>query len=196
MKALVVEDNKRLGQFLKRALGEEGYVVDLVTDGDTALQQAGTIGYDVIVLDWMLPDTDGVTVCRTLRGRGCAVPIVMLTARSEISERITGLDAGADDYIVKPFDPRGVSSSGSCARASGDGLASIDDRSAHRGSPREARHTRGRTASAHAARVHASVVPRARCGTRRSSFGAHFQGLGDDVRSRLERGRGAREKST
>jgi DNA-binding response OmpR family regulator len=104
MKALVVEDNKRLGQFLKRALGEEGYVVDLVADGDTALQQAGTIGYDVIVLDWMLPDTDGVTVCRTLRGRGCAVPIVMLTARSEIAERITGLDAGADDYIVKPFD--------------------------------------------------------------------------------------------
>ncbi len=104
MKALVVEDNRRLGQFLKRALEEEGYVVDLVPDGSTSLRQAETIGYDVIVLDWMLPDTDGITVCRTLRSRGCSVPIVMLTARGEISERITGLDAGADDYIVKPFD--------------------------------------------------------------------------------------------
>lgn len=104
MKVLVVEDNKRLGQFLKRALEEEGYVADLVADGTSGLRQAETIGYEVIVLDWMLPDTDGVTVCRTLRAHGCTTPIVMLTARAEVSERIMGLDAGADDYIVKPFE--------------------------------------------------------------------------------------------
>lgn len=104
MKLLVVEDNKRLGHFLKRALEEEGYVTDLVAGGTLALRQAETIDYDLIVLDWMLPDTDGTTVCRVLRARGCLVPIVMLTARAEVSERITGLDAGADDYIVKPFD--------------------------------------------------------------------------------------------
>lgn len=104
MKVLVVEDNKRLGQFLKRALEEEGYVTDLVVDGETALRQAEFIAYDVIVLDWMLPDSDGITVCKTLRARGSLVPVVMLTARAEVSERIHGLDAGADDYIVKPFD--------------------------------------------------------------------------------------------
>jgi DNA-binding response OmpR family regulator len=104
MKVLVVEDSKRLGSFLKRALEEEGYVTDVAVDGATALAQAERIPYDVIVLDWMLPDVDGVSVCRTLRSRGVGVPIVMLTARAEVAERITGLDAGADDYIVKPFD--------------------------------------------------------------------------------------------
>jgi two-component system OmpR family response regulator len=104
MKMLVVEDNKRLGRFLKRALEEEGHVVDLVGEGATALKQSETIAYDVIVLDWMLPDVDGLSVCRDLRARGDRVPIIMLTARAEVAERITGLDAGADDYIVKPFD--------------------------------------------------------------------------------------------
>src|ERR1700742_221939 len=104
MKVLVVEDSKRLGGFLKRALEEEGYVTDIAIDGKSALAQFESIPYDVVVLDWMLPDIDGVRVCRELRARGVSVPIVMLTARAEVSERITGLDAGADDYIVKPFD--------------------------------------------------------------------------------------------
>jgi two-component system OmpR family response regulator len=104
MKVLVVEDSKRLGSFLKRALEEEGYVADIAVDGTTALAQAENIPYDVIVLDWMLPDIDGVRVCRELRARGVPIPIIMLTARGEVAERITGLDAGADDYIVKPFD--------------------------------------------------------------------------------------------
>ncbi|HEX4339968.1 MAG TPA: response regulator transcription factor [Polyangiaceae bacterium] len=104
MKVLVVEDSKRLGSFLKRALEEEGYVTDIAVDGATALAQAESIPYDVIVLDWMLPDIDGVRVCRELRARGVPIPIIMLTARAEVAERITGLDAGADDYIVKPFD--------------------------------------------------------------------------------------------
>jgi two-component system OmpR family response regulator len=104
MKLLVVEDNKRLGRFLKRALEEERHVVDLVSDGATALKQTQIVAYDLVVLDWMLPDVDGLTVCRELRSRGDRLPIVMLTARTEVSERIAALDAGVDDYIVKPFD--------------------------------------------------------------------------------------------
>jgi two-component system, OmpR family, response regulator len=104
MKILVIEDNKRLGRFLKRALEEEGYVADLVATAAQALAHAQSIAYDILVLDWMLPDSDGLDVCRTLRARGSGVPILMLTARSEVAERIAGLDAGADDYMVKPFD--------------------------------------------------------------------------------------------
>jgi len=104
MKILVVEDNKRLGRFLKRALEEEGHVADVAVTGTAAIEQATSIAYDIMVLDWMLPDTDGLAVCRTLRARGSNVPILMLTARAEVAERIAGLDAGADDYIVKPFD--------------------------------------------------------------------------------------------
>jgi len=104
MKVLVVEDNKKLARFLQRALHEEGYVVDIVEDGAEALNQSSNIEYDLVILDWMLPRTDGITVCRTLRGRGSGIPILMLTARAEVSERILGLDAGADDYLPKPFD--------------------------------------------------------------------------------------------
>ncbi len=104
VKTLVVEDNQKLARLLKRALEEDGYVVDVVTDGATALDQLRRVEYDAVVLDWMLPEVDGLTVCRTLRARGNGVPILMLTARAEISERVTGLDAGADDYLAKPFD--------------------------------------------------------------------------------------------
>ncbi len=104
MKILVVEDNKKLARFLSRALVEEGHVVDLVGDGQNAVRQAGVIQYDLIVLDWMLPEMDGLSVCRELRQKGTSVPILMLTARGEVTERIAGLDAGADDYLPKPFD--------------------------------------------------------------------------------------------
>lgn len=104
MKLLVVEDNKKLAQFLCRAFSEEGYIVDQLGDGSTAVRQIGAIAYDVVILDWMLPDLDGVSVCRELRARGDTTPILMLTARTEIGERILGLDAGADDYLPKPFD--------------------------------------------------------------------------------------------
>lgn len=104
MKILVVEDNKKLAQFLRRALSEEGYIVDSVSDGTTAIQQAENIAYDLVVLDWMLPGADGLSVCRNLRESGNQVSILMLTARGEVAERITGLDAGADDYLTKPFD--------------------------------------------------------------------------------------------
>jgi two-component system OmpR family response regulator len=101
---LVVEDNARLASFLVRALGEEGHVVDQVADGKVALQQLEAGSYDVVVLDWMLPGMDGLAVCRTARSRGIATPILMLTARTDVDERILGLDAGADDYLSKPFD--------------------------------------------------------------------------------------------
>lgn len=104
MKILVVEDHKKLASFLLRALTEEGHVVDLVTDGETALKQASSIAYDIVVLDWMLPEIDGLNVCRMLRARGVQTPILMLTARADVSERVMGLDAGADDYVPKPFD--------------------------------------------------------------------------------------------
>jgi two-component system, OmpR family, response regulator len=104
VKILVVEDNKKLARFLLRALVEEGYVVDLVGDGLTAIDQIQAIAYDLVILDWMLPGTDGLSVCRAVRGRGSQVPIIMLTARADVPERIAGLDAGADDYLPKPFD--------------------------------------------------------------------------------------------
>ena len=104
MKILVVEDNKKLSKFLTKALSEEGYVVDLVENGATAVQQAQALPYDLILLDWMLPELDGLAVCRALRERGLKTPILMLTARAEVAERIAGLDAGADDYLPKPFD--------------------------------------------------------------------------------------------
>ncbi|MDI1432413.1 response regulator transcription factor [Polyangium sorediatum] len=104
MKILVVEDNKKLASFLSRALSEEGYAVDVVADGATAIQQIQALSYDLVILDWMLPEMDGLSVCRTVRQRGCQVPILMLTARAEVPERIAGLDAGADDYLAKPFD--------------------------------------------------------------------------------------------
>jgi two-component system OmpR family response regulator len=104
MKVLVVEDNPKLQRFLQRAFVEEGYVVDASVDGETALSQTGQISYDLILLDWMLPGMDGLTVCRELRKRGNMTPILMLTARTETAEKIAGLDAGADDYLPKPFD--------------------------------------------------------------------------------------------
>jgi two-component system OmpR family response regulator len=104
MKLLVVEDSPKLARFLVRALSEEGHAVEQVTDGPAALERAGASAYDAVVLDWMLPGMDGVAVCRSLRDRGVRTPILMLTARAEVGERITGLDAGADDYLTKPFD--------------------------------------------------------------------------------------------
>lgn len=104
MKILVVEDNRKLASFLQRALSEEGYIVDIVEDGALARTQIAVINYDLVILDWMLPGLDGLSVCRAVRASGSAVPILMLTARAEVGERITGLDAGADDYLAKPFD--------------------------------------------------------------------------------------------
>jgi DNA-binding response OmpR family regulator len=104
VKILIVEDGQKLARFLVRVLSEEGYVVDLAMDGEQALEQAQAAGYDLVVLDWMLPGLDGLSVCRELRKAGDKVPILMLTARGQTQERVLGLDSGADDFLPKPFE--------------------------------------------------------------------------------------------
>ncbi|MGI5328707.1 response regulator [Actinomadura nitritigenes] len=103
MRVLVVEDEIRTAALLQRGLREEGYAVDVAVDGPDAVWQAVESPYDAIVLDVMLPGLDGFEVCRRLRVRGCWAPVLMLTARDAVSDRVQGLDAGADDYLTKPF---------------------------------------------------------------------------------------------
>jgi two-component system, OmpR family, response regulator len=104
MRVLLVEDDERLSSSLARGLRGEGYAVDAAATGDEALMQARVYDYDVVILDVMLPGPDGVAVCRTLREAGSWCPVLMLTARDGVADRIRGLDAGADDYLIKPFD--------------------------------------------------------------------------------------------
>ena len=107
MRVLVAEDEGRLAALLDQSLTEAGWQVDVVADGRAAYGAAlgeGEVAYDVLLLDWMLPGMDGVTVCRRLREMGVRTPVLMLTARSTVPDRIAGLDAGADDYLGKPFD--------------------------------------------------------------------------------------------
>jgi heavy metal response regulator len=103
MRLLIVEDERQIAAFLERGLKEEGYAVDVVHNGNDALDWAVAVEYDGIVLDVMLPGRDGFSVCRELRAQGNQTPILMLTARDTVDERVTGLDYGADDYLVKPF---------------------------------------------------------------------------------------------
>ncbi|MEA2296050.1 MAG: two-component system, OmpR family, response regulator [Solirubrobacteraceae bacterium] len=104
MRLLLVEDDPKLSRAVSRGLRAQGYAVDVAADGDEALIQADVWDYDAVILDVMLPVRDGMEVCRALRERGSWVPILMLTARSGVDDRILGLDAGADDYLPKPFD--------------------------------------------------------------------------------------------
>ena len=102
-KLLVVEDDERVREAVARALRYEGYDVHTAIDGNDALLRIPELAPDAIILDVLMPGTDGLTVCRRLRERGDQTPILMLTARHEVSDRVAGLDAGADDYLVKPF---------------------------------------------------------------------------------------------
>ena len=104
MRLLIAEDDPRLSSLLSRGLRENAYAVDLTSDGKQAIIQAAVNSYDAIILDVMLPDIDGFAVCRELRSRGNNTPILMLTARDAVADRIAGLDHGADDYLTKPFD--------------------------------------------------------------------------------------------
>jgi len=104
MRLLLVEDDAKLAGAVCRGLRAEGYAVDHAADGEDALTDAHVFDYDAVVLDLMLPRRDGFEVCRTLRDRGDGVPILVLTARGGVDDRIRGLDAGADDYLAKPFD--------------------------------------------------------------------------------------------
>jgi two-component system OmpR family response regulator len=104
VRVLLVEDDAKLAVAVARGLRHEGYAVDVVRDGEAALMSAAVWDYDAIVLDVMLPERDGFEVCATLRKRDCWAPILMLTARGQVGDRIRGLDVGADDYLAKPFD--------------------------------------------------------------------------------------------
>jgi two-component system copper resistance phosphate regulon response regulator CusR len=104
MRVLLVEDEPRAADVLAKGLREHAYAVDVAADGDAAAFQAATTDYDAVILDVMLPEKDGFTVCREIRRAGNTVPILMVTARDAVDARIEGLDCGADDYLVKPFD--------------------------------------------------------------------------------------------
>lgn len=103
VRVLIVEDEARLAALIRRALAEEGHAVDVVGDGEAALSWTAGATYDVVILDVMLPGIDGFAVCAALRARRDYTPILLLTARDSVSDRVRGLDAGADDYLTKPF---------------------------------------------------------------------------------------------
>src|SRR5579871_2654224 len=104
MKALVLEDDPKIARFVIQILREEGYAVDQCSTGADALRVAELGGYELMVLDWVVPDVDGLSVCRELRRRGVVTPILMLSARGQVGERVLGLETGADDFLVKPFE--------------------------------------------------------------------------------------------
>src|SRR5258707_6067203 len=103
MRILLVEDERKVASFIARALRENTYAVDVAETGEKALEQGTDVTYDAILLDVRLPGMSGIEVCRELRQRGVEAPILMLTARGLVEQRVEGLDAGADDYLTKPF---------------------------------------------------------------------------------------------
>src|SRR5258706_15707718 len=131
VRLLLVEDEPSAAQVLAGGLREHAYAVDVAADGDAAVFQAGTTDYDAVILDVMLPLKDGFAVCRAIRESGCPVPILMVTARDAVEARIEGLDSGADDYLVKPFDFGGCwrgcapSSVAGAGRSSRNGCRSV-----------------------------------------------------------------------
>ena len=103
MRILVIEDEKHIADFIRQGLREEGYSVDVAADGEKGYFLAGTVNYSAIILDLMIPKMDGITVCKRLRADGVDVPIIILTARNSIDDKISGFDSGAEDYLTKPF---------------------------------------------------------------------------------------------
>jgi DNA-binding response OmpR family regulator len=104
MRLLLVEDDTRIARFVARGLEEQAYAVDVVPNGNDALYQVAINDYDLVILDVMIPGKDGFAVCRDIRAQGKRMPILMLTARDAVDDRIAGLDSGADDYLTKPFE--------------------------------------------------------------------------------------------
>ncbi len=103
MRVLVIEDELKIAAFIRKGLQEEYYAVDIAQDGEAGLECAVSVEYDLLILDISLPGLDGLSVCRELRRVGIDTPVLMLTARDTVDDRVTGLDSGADDYLVKPF---------------------------------------------------------------------------------------------
>ncbi|MGH9494813.1 MAG: response regulator transcription factor [Candidatus Sulfotelmatobacter sp.] len=106
MRVLLVEDDSRIAHFVAKGLREQSYAVDVATTGEAALYQAEINNYDLVILDVMIPEPNGFAVCKELRKSGHRIPILMLTARDAVEDRIEGLDCGADDYLTKPFEFR------------------------------------------------------------------------------------------
>ena len=106
MRVLVVEDELVIARFVQQGLTEAGYAVDVARDGQDGLEYALAADYDAVVLDILLPRMDGLQLLRELRSRGRRMPVLLLTARNQVDDRVQGLDAGADDYLIKPFNPR------------------------------------------------------------------------------------------
>ncbi len=104
MRILLVEDDRKAARLLARGLQEEGFVVDVVHSAEEGEDESFSMDYDLFVLDWMLPGKEGIVLCRDLRARGVQTPILMLTARDATSDRVAGLNTGADDYLTKPFE--------------------------------------------------------------------------------------------
>ena len=109
MKILLVEDDERIADALAEDLTDQHYLTDVVYDGQAGWEMADAFTYDLILLDVMLPKVDGVSLCQRLRAHGCSTPILMLTARDTVADKVLGLDAGADDYVIKPFDLKELS---------------------------------------------------------------------------------------
>jgi DNA-binding response OmpR family regulator len=103
VRVLVIEDDPKVAKFLAKGLREENFVVDVARSGEQGEEMLSEEDYDVVVLDWLLPGKDGIAVCEALRGRGMSTPILMLTARDSLDDRVSGLTTGADDYLTKPF---------------------------------------------------------------------------------------------
>ncbi len=104
MRILIVEDNQKLAGYIKKALEQKSYTADCVYDGEAGEKRAFFGEYDLIILDIMLPKKDGITVCKNLREKDINLPVIMLTAKGELDDKVAGLDSGADDYLVKPFE--------------------------------------------------------------------------------------------
>lgn len=104
MRILITEDNEKLAKYTKQMLEEEGYAVDVASDGETGERQARSLNHDLIILDIMLPKKDGISICKSLRDDNVNLPIIMMTSKGELDDKILGLDSGADDYLVKPFE--------------------------------------------------------------------------------------------
>ncbi len=104
MKILLIEDDKRLAKLIKQVLEDEKYSLDVENDGEVGLEVALRRTHDLLIVDWMLPGRDGPSICRKLRAAKIAAPILMLTARGQVEDRVAGLESGADDYLIKPFD--------------------------------------------------------------------------------------------
>jgi DNA-binding response OmpR family regulator len=103
MRVLLIEDDRKAARLLSKGLQEEGFVVDVAPTGEAGEEQAALNEYDLVILDWLLPGRDGLVVCRALRASGNSTPILMLTARDSVADRVSGLGTGADDYLTKPF---------------------------------------------------------------------------------------------